>query len=78
MTITLSLDSDIVPVVERDAETGRYFAVDDQLHVIGGGDTRAEAEDSFQKALSDLVSYCVDSGLPLPRALRVSRTQVCA
>jgi predicted RNase H-like HicB family nuclease len=78
MTITLSLDNDIAPVIERDEETGRYFAVDDRLHVIADGATRAEAEARFQEALSGLVNYCVESGLPLPRALRVSRTQVCA
>jgi predicted RNase H-like HicB family nuclease len=67
MTITL-IFKDIPSRFERDAETGRYFAINDRLSVIAEGDTRAEAAANFQKALAGLIGYCLDAGLPLPKA----------
>ena len=76
MTIPFGMGDDLIPVVERDEETGRYFAVNYRLHVIAEGATRAEAEAGFGKALSGLVDYCVESGLPLPEAFGASRPQI--
>ena len=76
---TLTLVLEAVPHrVERDAETGRFFAINDDLHTIAEGDTQAEADANFHEALVGLVDYCLESGLPLPKALVEHRTVVTA
>ena len=52
--------------IEHDTDTGQYFAINDELHVIAEGDTQAEAEARFCDAFVELVEYCRESGLPLP------------
>ena len=72
--IALTLLLEAVPHrVERDAETGRYFAINDDLHTVAEGDTQAEAKANFREALVGLVDYCLESGLPLPKALAEHR-----
>ena len=73
MTLTFVLEA-VPHRIERDAETGQYFAINDDLHTIAEGDTQAEADANFQEALVGLVEYCLESGLPLPKALVEHRT----
>jgi len=77
MTLTLVLEG-VPHRVERDAETGRFFAINDDLHTIAEGDTQAEADANFHEALVGLVDYCLESGLPLPKALVEHRTVATA
>jgi predicted RNase H-like HicB family nuclease len=77
MTLTLVLEA-VPDRVERDAETGRFFAINDDLHTIAEGDTQAEANANFHEALVGLVDYCLESGLPLPKALVEHRTVATA
>jgi predicted RNase H-like HicB family nuclease len=77
MTLTLVLEA-VPDRVERDAETGHFFAINDDLHTIAEGDTQAEANANFHEALVGLVDYCLESGLPLPKALVEHRTVATA
>lgn len=72
MTLTLVLEA-VPHRVEQDAETGRFFAINDDLHTVAEGDTQAEAMANFRQALVGLVDYCLESGLPLPKALAEHR-----
>lgn len=77
MTLTFRLEA-VPHRVEHDAETGRFFAINDELHTVAAGDTQAEAMANFREALVGLVDYCLESGLPLPKALAESRTVALA
>ena len=77
MTLTFILEA-VPHRVERDAETGRFFAINDDLHTIAEGDSQADADANFRKALMGLVDYCLESGLPLPKALAEHRTVALA
>ena len=77
MTLTLVLEA-VPDRVERDAETGRFSAINDDLYAIAEGDTQAEANANFHEALVGLVDYCLESGLPLPKALVEHRTVATA
>jgi predicted RNase H-like HicB family nuclease len=77
MTLTFVLEA-VPHRIERDAETGQCFAINDDLHTIAEGDTQAEADANFQEALVGLVEHCLESGLPLPKALVEHRTVASA
>ena len=77
MTLTLLLEA-VPHRVERDAETGRFFAINDDLHTVAEGDTPTEAKANFREALVGLVDFCLESGLPLPKALAEHRTVAIA
>jgi hypothetical protein len=72
MTLTLLLE-DVPNRVERDAETGRFLTINDDLHTVAEGDSQAEAKANFREALVGLVDYCLESDLPLPKALAEHR-----
>ena len=77
MTLTLLLKA-VPHRVEHDAKTGRFFAINDDLHTVADGDTPTEAKANFWEALVGLVEFCLESGLPLPKALAEHRTVAIA
>jgi predicted RNase H-like HicB family nuclease len=51
---------------------GGFIAFNDDLRVVVQAETKAGAEERFQKAVRDLVQFCFDRRLPLPEALTLA------